>query len=208
MTRRDQADHYSRQAKKEGYRARSVYKLQELQRRFNVLQRGASVLDIGAAPGSWSQYAAGIVGPGGRVVAVDLKPIDVLVKHANVTTICGDIFATETLDLVRSAGPFDAVISDAAPNTSGNRVIDTARSSALVEQVVAICGEVLRPGGNLIAKLFQGGQEQELLAAARNLFEAVRLVKPKASRSQSFETFLVGTGLLSTPGDMSVYSPL
>ena len=194
MNRRD-ADHYSKQAKKEGYRARSVYKLQELEQRFRPFGGGATVLDIGAAPGSWSQYAAGVVGPTGHIVAVDISQIEDLTKYANVETIRGDIFSEETIDLIRSSSPYDAVISDAAPNTSGNRITDTARSAALVEQVIEISTEVLKPGGSLIAKLFQGGEEQQLLAMARNLFRSARLVKPKASRSESIETFLIGTGL-------------
>lgn len=198
MARRDQPDHYSRQARKEGYRARSVYKLQELQRRFGVLRTGMKVLDVGAAPGSWSQLAARIVGASGLVVAVDLDELPALEPLKEVRTITGDIYEERIIEEIAAEAPYDAVISDAAPRTSGNRSLDTARSAALVEHVLALCPGVLRPGGNLVAKLFQGGEEQELLGEVRRLFATGRLIKPKASRNESFETFLVGQGFSGT----------
>jgi 23S rRNA (uridine2552-2'-O)-methyltransferase len=169
-----------------------VYKLEEIQRRFAILKRHGRVLDVGAAPGSWSQLAARIVGSGGTVVAVDLQPISSVGE--GVTSIVGDILDAAVVDKLRTLGPYDAIISDAAPKTSGNRTVDTARSSGLVEQVISLCHEMLLPDGNLVAKLFQGGEEQRLLSLARSLFGSVRMVKPKASRSESFETFLVAIG--------------
>lgn len=192
--RRDRPDHYSRQARREGYRARSVYKLQELQRRFSLLARDMHVLDVGAAPGSWSQLASEIVGERGRVVSVDLSEMPALGALGNVTTVVGDVFTDEVMATLADHGPFGAIISDAAPNTSGNRTVDTARSAALVEHILALCSRLLDANGNFVAKIFQGGDEQHLLAQMRETFSTARLIKPKASRDESFETFLIGTG--------------
>ena len=171
-----------------------MYKLEELQRRYSVIRRGDRVLDIGAAPGSWSQLAARIVGGGGLVVAVDLDPVESVAGIGTVTVLSGDVFSSEVIAELRERGPYNVIMSDAAPRTTGNRSVDTARSAALVEHVILLCDTLLRPGGNLIAKVFQGGDEQSLLAEVRSRFESARMVKPKASRSESFETFLVGTG--------------
>ena len=194
MGRRDQPDHYSLRARREGYAARSVYKLQEIQQKHAVIPTRGRILDIGAAPGSWTQFVRSIVGPSGLVVAVDQSPLPHLEGLSNVTAIIGDIYDTVILAQLAAQGPFDAVISDAAPPTTGNRTVDTSRSAALVEHVISLCPELLREGGALVAKLFQGGDEQALLARIRSQFTTGRLVKPRASRSESFEVFLVGTG--------------
>ncbi|MFP4551745.1 MAG: RlmE family RNA methyltransferase [Spirochaetales bacterium] len=194
MGKRSRPDHFTDRAKRAGYSARSVYKLEELQKRFSLIRRGNNVLDVGAAPGSWSQFAAKIVGGEGAIVAVDLKEMPDLEAHANVRTFAGDIFEPTMVAELETLGPYDVVMSDAAPNTTGNRTVDTVRSAALVEQVVALAQSMLRDGGSLVAKIFQGGEEQNLLAIARNHFANARLIKPKASRSESFETFLVATG--------------
>ena len=196
MGRRDRPDHFSQRAHREGYAARSVYKLAELQKRFHLISAGDHVLDVGAAPGSWSQYARKIVGSQGRVTAVDLQPLPELENLPNVTTIEADILEKEAVARIAALGPYNLVMSDAAPKTTGNRTVDTARSAALVEQVIALCADVLLPGGAMVAKLFQGGDEQALLAMVRARFATGRLVKPKASRSESFETFLVGQKFL------------
>lgn len=194
MPRRDRPDHYSLQARREGFAARSVYKLKEIQQKQRLLKSGFHVLDIGAAPGSWTQFARSIVGREGHVVAVDLSPLPELEDLAGVTTVVGDIYDREVTDRVAGAGPYDAVISDAAPRTTGNRSVDTARSAAIVEHILALCGSLLKPGGNLVCKLFQGGDEQAILAAARVSFRSARLVKPRASRSESFEVFVTAAG--------------
>ncbi len=194
MARRDRPDSYSKQARREGYPARSVYKLEELQRRLTLMRPGMRVLDVGAAPGSWSQFAAKIVGSGGLVVAVDLAELPAIEGTKNVETITGDICDEQVIARIVELGPYDAIVSDAAPRTSGNRTLDTVRSAALVEQVLSLCDRALAPDGNLVAKLFQGGEEQRLLHEIRRRFSAGRLVKPKASRDESFEAFLVGKG--------------
>ena len=195
--RRSRPDHYALRARKEGFAARSIYKLQEIQRKYAVIPVGGRVLDIGAAPGSWTQFARSVVGPAGHVVAVDLSPLPDLESLANVTPIVGNIFDTAIVDALAARDPFHAVISDAAPLTTGNRTVDTSRSAALVEHVISLCPGLLRDGGAMVAKLFQGGEEQSLLTEVRSRFSIGRLVKPRASRSESFEVFLVGTGYTS-----------
>jgi 23S rRNA (uridine2552-2'-O)-methyltransferase len=125
---------------------------------------------------------------------VDLKEMPDLGGLDQVVAFAGDIYNEGTIGRVESHAPFDLVMSDAAPNTSGNRSLDTARSAALVEHVVALADRMLKPGGNFVAKIFQGGEEQALLDQLRQLYRTARLIKPKASRSESFETFLVGLG--------------
>ncbi|MFW5744305.1 MAG: RlmE family RNA methyltransferase [Spirochaetota bacterium] len=194
MARRDRPDHYTKRARHEGYRARSVYKLEELQRRFEILSPGMRVLDVGAAPGSWTQYARKVVGERGSIVAVDLSGLSALEGLENVEIVTGDVTDEEIARRLEQAGPFDAIVSDAAPRTSGNRTLDTARSAAIVEHLLRLAPRLLARGGALVAKLFQGGEEQALLGELRARFETARLVKPKASRDESFETFLVGRG--------------
>jgi len=201
MGRRDRPDHYSERARREGYRARSVYKLEELQRRFRVLGRGMRVLDVGAAPGSWTQYALKVIGERGSVVAVDRSELPALEAIEHVEAIVGDLFDEAVVERLVGSGPYDALVSDAAPNTSGTRSLDTSRSAALVEHVIRLCPLLLAPGANLVAKLFQGGEERALLEEVRRLFDTGRLIKPKASRDESFETFLVGQGFRGAPPD-------
>ncbi len=199
MPRRDKPDHYAQRAKKEGYKARSVYKLQEIDEKLNLFSGARRVLDVGAAPGSWTQYAAERMARGGIVVAVDLKPVE-LPPSDSLRTIEGDVTDTAVRDGLREVGPFDVILSDAAPSTSGNRTLDSARSAELVEIVLELADELLAPGGNMVAKLFQGGDEKTLLEAARERFRSARIQRPKASRTDSFEVFIVGLDHRSGPG--------
>ncbi|MFO8065807.1 MAG: RlmE family RNA methyltransferase [Spirochaetota bacterium] len=192
MAKREKPDQYAHRAKKEGYKARSVYKLSEMDEKVGLLGPGKRVLDVGAAPGSWSQYALKRVGSSGHVVAVDLKAIE-LPDAPNLTILEGDITAESLRAQLRSIGPFDAVLSDAAPSTTGNRTLDTARSAELVETMFGVVDELLLEGGTMAVKLFQGGEERELLAAARERFRTAKVQRPKASRSDSFEVYIVGT---------------
>ncbi len=189
---RDKPDFYARKAKQEGFQARSVYKLQEIHAKYRVLHRGDSVLDLGAAPGSWTQFALQQIGPEGSVVAVDLSPIDIRGNPPNLVSLQGDIFDRSTIDFLRERGPYRVLLSDAAPSTTGNRTVDTARSAALVEQVIFLASELLVPGGNFAAKIFQGGEEQEMTKQLRSIFSQVKTFKPKAVRSASFEIYLIG----------------
>src|SRR5205814_1615798 len=154
--RREQGrDRFFREAKRQSYRARSAFKLLELNRRLRLVKRGDAVVDLGAAPGSWSQVLAELVGPDGRVVAADLTAIAPL---AGVVTMRADICAAETTDLIRAelGRPADAVVSDVSPQISGNRIADHARSIALADCSLTVARQLSRPGGSLAVKVFQG----------------------------------------------------
>jgi len=187
------SDHYTRQAKKDKFPARSVYKLQELQKKFRLLNRGYRVLDLGCAPGSWLKYAANVVGPTGRVIGVDLNPVSIdLPDHA--VALVGDVFDMDA-DLKAAIGSgFHAVISDMAPSTTGIKHVDTARSEALCESALAIADALLLPGGIFVCKIFQGADFNSVLKAVRPLFEKQKTFKPQSSRKASKEIFIVGLG--------------
>ncbi len=185
-------DRFTRKAKKEGFAARSVYKLEEIDRRIRLLRPGLRVLDLGAAPGSWTQYAGPKVGARGRIVAVDLNPLRVAIGP-QVTAVQLDVFAA-SLDEFRALGPFDVVLSDMAPHTTGIRDADVARSCELVERALEIASAVLVPGGKFLAKIFQGDGFEEVRAHMRPLFDDVRILKPEASKRESTEIYLAGIG--------------
>ena len=181
-------DHFSKKASHGGYPARSVYKLEEIDRRVGLFKSGMRVLDLGAAPGSWTMYAAQKVGPSGHVLGVDLTPVNItLPTHAR--TEVGDAFA---LDLSAFATPFDVVISDMAPKTTGKRDVDQYRSYELVMRAAEVADRVLNPQGSFVAKIFQGAEFDAARAHLRTLFEKVRVIRPKATRDVSYEVFLVG----------------
>ena len=188
------ADAYGRRARREGYPARSVYKLQEIDRRLGLLRPGMRVLDLGAAPGSWTLYAAQRVGSEGVVVAVDLEPLRTAVP-GHVRALQGDVFELEPEAL--PGRPFDVVLSDLAPATSGHREVDQARSARLAERALQIATQVLSPGGALVAKLLQGPELQALQQQWRRHFARVRRLRPRATRSRSTELYLVGLGKCS-----------
>lgn len=194
MKRGKAPDHYTDLAKKEGYPARSVYKLQEIHQKQPVVTPGTRVLDVGAAPGSWSLWLSRYLGPKGEVVAVDLNPLSLDTTPGNLTEITGDIYDEQVQRRIVDAGPYDAVVSDAAPATSGNRTLDTSRSAALVEFLLYMIPGWLAPEGAFVAKIFQGGEEQQLLRTLREQFHSARMFKPKACRKDSFETYLIGIG--------------
>lgn len=186
-------DHFFNKAKKEGLRARSAFKIEEITRRFNILRRGAKVLDLGAAPGGFLQIIAQAVGPEGQVIGVDIVPIQPLpfpyVKTA-VLDVLADDFAEKLLSLY--AGPFDAVISDLAPKTSGIRSTDEARSIRLASRALEVAVARGRPGSSFIAKLFMGGDFEAFRGEVRAAFEEVKVVRPEATRGASMEIYLVG----------------
>jgi 23S rRNA (uridine2552-2'-O)-methyltransferase len=188
---RQARDPFVKRARAEGWRSRAVFKLSELQGRERLIKPGSVVVDLGAAPGAWSQFAAGVVGEQGRVLAVDLLPMAPL---AGVEILLGDFREEAVMNnmLARLAGaPVDLVLSDMAPNMSGTRVVDQPRAMHLAELAAEFAGQVLRPGGNLVVKLFQGEGFQEYVEAARTRFGSVRMRKPSASRSGNRETYLV-----------------
>ena len=188
-------DHYFKRAKQENYPARSVYKLMELDKQFKLLKPGRKVLDLGAAPGSWTLLAAKKVGAAGRVLAVDRNPTDTAFPE-NVTFMVADALepTPEFLAVLESWKPFHLVVSDMAPNTTGSKMTDQARSLELVEQALALARTCLVQGGHFVAKVFQGPDVKALLDAMRPAFEKVKTAKPQSSRSESFEQFIVGLG--------------
>lgn len=184
-------DPYVQRAQREGYRSRACYKLLEIQEKDKLIRPGMTVIDLGAAPGGWSQVAGKLVGAKGRVVASDLLLMDTL---EDVEFIRGDfteeeIFA-QILAAVRGA-PVDLVISDMAPNMSGVTAVDQPRSMYLVELALDLARQVLRPGGMFLSKVFQGEGFDELLRDCRGSFEKVLTRKPQASRPRSREVYLV-----------------
>ncbi len=192
--RRQAGDQYVSRAQAEGWRSRAVFKLIEIQERQHLLRPGAIVVDLGAAPGGWSQYAATLVGDSGRVIAVDLLEMD---EIAGVDYIRGDFRNEVILDAVISkvdvAGA-DLVMSDMAPNISGIRAVDQPRAMELAELAADLAGRILKPGGSLIVKLFHGAGFDEFVRELRGRFDTVRVRKPDASRAESRETYLVATG--------------
>lgn len=186
------SDEYVKQAQALGYRSRAVFKLKELDDKSRLLKPGVVVVDLGAAPGGWSQYAAQRIGKEGRIIALDLLPMEEL---PGVTFIQGDFREDAVLYELRQAlegRPVDLVLSDMAPNMSGNRVVDQARGMHLAELALETAQEILKPGGDFVTKLFQGPDVDDYVHSARALFVQVSVRKPKASRDRSPEVYLVG----------------
>ena len=188
---RQASDPYVHKARAEGWRSRAVYKLQEIHDREHLLRPGITVVDLGAAPGGWSQFAAGLVGDGGRVIALDLLPMDSL---PGVQCIRGDFrdekSLTELLAAIGERGA-DLVLSDMAPNISGVRSVDQPRAMALAELALDLAVRVLRPGGSFVCKLFHGEGFDDFVRGVRRHFKSVTVRKPASSRPGSRETYLV-----------------
>lgn len=192
-------DPYVQEAKRRGYRSRAAFKLIELDKRDRLLRPGLTVVDLGAAPGSWCQVLRERLGPGGRIVAVDLLPIDPL---PGVAFVQGDFSTDEGLAAVEAAldgRAVDLVLSDMSPNLSGVDVADQARSVGLAELALAFATDHLKPGGDFAVKLFQGSGLPEVEKAMRVAFAKVALRKPESSRSRSREVYLVGKGRKAGP---------
>jgi 23S rRNA (uridine2552-2'-O)-methyltransferase len=184
-------DRFGRLAKKQGYPARSVYKLQEIDRRQSLFKHGQRVLDLGASPGSWTLYASERVGLEGVVVGVDIQPLNASLP-SNATFIQADIFALDLTLFKSEHAPFHAVISDMAPNTSGNRQKDQYLSFELFMRALSIACEMLTTGGSFVGKLFQGPEFPQARAAMSAAFSTTRILKPEASRKESYELFMFG----------------
>ncbi|HPW74141.1 MAG: TRAM domain-containing protein [Methanothrix sp.] len=199
---RDQKDHYYRKAKEEGYRARSAYKLLQINEKFHVIKRGDLVVDLGAAPGGWLQVAQKL--SGGKIVGVDLEGIAPI---PGVVTIRADITSEGTVGLIKEAlgGDADVVICDAAPNLSGAWDRDHAISVDLARSALKMAKKLLRPRGSFVVKVFQGDMFNDFLNDVRREFVLVHAHSPPASRKESAETYVVGKKLLTAPvrkGDM------
>lgn len=188
-------DHYFLKAKQENYPARSVYKLKEMNARFKLFKPGMKVLDLGAAPGSWSLFAGEKVGEKGLVLACDIQTTETQFPQ-NVKFLQENVFE-RTADfeaLLQELGPFDMVISDMAPRTTGTKFTDQARSLELCLESVQVAEKYLKKGGNFITKIFMGPDFQDLVKAMRPLFNSVKTFKPQSSRSESKEIFELGLG--------------
>jgi len=198
-------DYWQIKARKEGYPARSVYKLKEIDEKFGLLKPRRAVLrvlDLGAAPGSWSLYVLRKMASAnkpGFLAAADLSPLSRefdkgLFDGNNFSFIQGDITAAEVREALLSKGPYSAIISDAAPGTTGNHTVDAARSLELAEAVITYAQSALADGGNMVLKVFQGGESGAILKQIKSLFETAKSFKPQACRGESVETYFIGLG--------------
>jgi len=190
-------DYYFEKAKKEHYPARSVYKLEEAQKKHTLLRRGDGVLDLGACPGSWSMYAAKVVGVEGLIVGVDLHSWEVAApgKGARIHHLCGDIYAPETVAMLREIrSHYRVVLSDMAPKTTGSKWADQQHSLDLARRALELAADLLEPGGNFYCKVFEGEDFKGFVDQVRGRFAMVKIVKPKSSRSESPEVFVLGMG--------------
>lgn len=192
-------DHYFKKAKQENYPARSVYKLEEVQKKYTILKKGNKVLDLGCQPGSWSLYAAGIVGPAGVVVGVDLTDVKIdrpaTPAAAAIHFFCADIMLPATVTLIKTVQTsFDVVMSDIAPHTTSSKWADQQRSLALSRQTLGLAAEFLKPGGNYYCKVFEGEDFKEFVDDVKRSFRLAKVVKPESSRKESREVFILGMG--------------
>jgi len=197
--RQNRQDTYFRKAKKQGYNARAVFKLEEIDQKLHLFNPGDRVLDLGCCPGSWLQYAAKQVGPRGVLVGIDRDELPRTVPEARI--MLGDVNEVDPADLLGDLEAFDVVLSDMAPNTIGVRQVDQARSEQLFERALEIAEAVLAPGGSFVGKLFQGPEFHSLITRCRSRFKTVKMVKPKSSRTQSIEQYVTGRGYAQTKDD-------
>jgi 23S rRNA (uridine2552-2'-O)-methyltransferase len=189
--REKKREHFYKEAKRVGYRARSAFKLQQIQQRFKIIPKGGIVVDLGAAPGGWSQIASELVGEEGTVVAADLSPIKPL---NNVHCIQGDVTQPGTITRLKQlmdARKADAVLSDMSPDISGNYSVDQARSAYLCECALGVATELLEPGGNFVCKIFEGEDTKGFLEQVRRHFTSVRTFAPEATRKSSSEVYII-----------------
>jgi 23S rRNA (uridine2552-2'-O)-methyltransferase len=190
-------DHYYNKAKQEDYRSRAAYKLKQLDETAHLIEEGSTVVDLGAAPGGWLQVARELVGSEGTVIGIDRKRIDPIEE---VETIQGDMTTEETREQVRERiGETDVVISDMAPNMSGEYSLDHARSVHLARQASETANDILAPGGDLVVKVFDGPDLADLHDDLEHEFQYVREIRPDASRDESSELYLVAKGRITAP---------
>ena len=191
-------DAYYKRAKQEGYRSRAAYKLIELQQRFHLIKAGDFVVDLGAAPGGWLQVAANYVGTTGKVIGVDLQPIDPF-RARSITLLQGDITDSGIQQQIKEilGGPADCILSDLAPRLSGIRDADTARCLELNQTALKVAFQLLRPGGTLLVKSFVNQELQALTSELKRYFSSVQRTRPEATRQASSEVYFCATGFHS-----------
>ncbi len=190
----DPQDHYFKKAKKENFLARSIYKLEEIDKKFKVLTKGNYVLDLGYYPGSWIQYTSNLIGPQGQVVGIDLQVVNPKLQNLKNTMLFQDNIFEFDFSKLPNQKKFDCILSDMAPNTTGIKDVDQARSLDLVEKVFELKNSLLRPGGNIVVKVFDSNDAQIRLKQEKIHFERFSSLKPKSTRSISKEFFVIGLG--------------
>jgi len=184
-------EHFYKQAKKAGYRARSAYKLKQIQKKFNILKQGNTVIDLGAAPGGWSQVAKEIVGEKGTIIGIDLSSIKPI---PGITFLQGDMTDQSSIQEIENLlceKKADAIISDMSPDISGNYSIDQARSIYLCEQALKTAEQILKPGGNFVCKAFTGEDLENFVKTINEKFNSVKRYNPTASRKSSSEEYII-----------------
>ncbi|MBF0452432.1 MAG: RlmE family RNA methyltransferase [Candidatus Magnetomorum sp.] len=189
------ADHYTYQAQQEKYPARSVYKLKEIQKKYRLIRPGNAVLDLGCAPGSWLLYVSEILEKTGFITGIDQKKISIHIKTPHAIMV-DDIFEVAERDRLDGA-PFNVVLSDMAPNTTGRKDVDALRSLRLCEAALHMAQKYLQPGGHFVCKIFQGSDTQEIIDAVKASFESHQLYRPKTTRKASKEIYIIGLGMKS-----------
>ncbi|MBT7608503.1 MAG: RlmE family RNA methyltransferase [Bacteriovoracaceae bacterium] len=188
-------DHYFEKAKKDNYLARSIYKLEEINQKFHILHKNDFVLDLGYHPGSWIQYASKLIGPKGSAIGIDLKPVNKkLVSIKNITLFEKDVFDVFDAEELGASQKFDTILSDMAPNTTGIKSVDQARSLALVEKVCELLPTFLKQEGNFVIKIFDSNEAQQFIRTIQSSFKSLKKLKPKSTRSVSKEFFVIGKG--------------
>ena len=192
-------DYYYKKAKEEKYRSRAAYKLLQTIEKYHFIKEGDVIIDLGTAPGGWTQAARKIAGTRGFVLGVDIRPVEPFAEH-NVRTIAGDITEPEIAQQIMEFLPrkADALISDVSPNISGIWEVDHARQIDLAQQAMNISLETLKPAGNFFVKVFQGDMLDDFAGKVKNNFQTVKVIKPKASRGKSAEMFILATELKNT----------
>jgi len=190
----DPNDKYAQEAKKQGYRARSVFKLEDVQNKFRVLKPGNKVLDLGAAPGSFLQFISKVIGEKGLAIGVDLQKIEPFPESNNIFTYIGDIFQDSIYERIAkdfNPNQFDVITSDLAPKTTGVAFMDGGRSLDLNLKVLDVCSKYLKKGGNAVMKILPGFNEGELVGPAKKMFKQVKKTRPRAIRKSSGESYIV-----------------
>ena len=187
-----ESDFWTKKAFKEGYPARSVYKLEEINKKFSLFGSSACVLDLGAAPGSWTSFLIRNLKENATIVSVDLKPLDSKIKDDRLIFIQGDMTDKKIIAKIEEKKPFDAVVCDVAPYTTGNKALDVVRQNDLAFMAKDYAIRMLKPGGSFVTKIFQGQEMNLLVKELKNKFEIVRTFKPIACRKNSIETYIIG----------------
>lgn len=200
-------DHYFKKAKKEGFLARSAYKLEEIQQKHKIVKQGDHVIDLGCYPGSWMQYLSRLVGDKGLVLGVDRTELQ-LSLSPNMRFVQGDIYELDLNKPGEFATKWDLLVSDMAPNTTGNRVTDSERSFQLCELAVITASKWVKQGGHMVAKSLQGPAFERLLKLMREEYQSVKIQKPKSTRSESKEVFLIGMNKKNPPSATEESNPL